>query len=76
MHVPEIARREMNAQKDYLVIKRVVRTLPKDSVGINLLETILRKEWVTTEKNCWYDQEGYIFLYKTHTVMKVELVSQ
>ena len=37
---------------------------------------MLKKESVTIEKNCWFDREEHTFLYMTHTVPDVRLVSQ
>ena len=37
---------------------------------------MLKKEWVTIEKNYWFDREGHTFLYITQTVTDVRLVSQ
>ena len=37
---------------------------------------MLRKEWMTIEKNYAFDREGHTFLYITQTVTNVRLVPQ
>ena len=71
----EIARREMNAQRNYS-IQRVCSHPTKRQCCYRPIRNMLRKEWVTIEKNCWFDREGHTFLYIKQTVTNVRLVPQ
>ena len=62
--------------KELLHIERVCSHPTERQCWYKPIRNMLRKEWVTIEKNCWFDREGHTFLYITQTVTNVRLVPQ